>query len=53
MNVTYKILSPLEYSGSIYGDYGYEINGEKSKKGYLSRKGADSAMYRELEKRSK
>lgn len=48
-----KILSPLEYSGSIHGDWGYEIDGVKSEMSYVSRIGARNAMNRKLEKLNK
>lgn len=45
-----RILSPREFSGSVHGDYGYEINGVKSSNGYISRKSAYNAMWRRIEK---
>lgn len=50
MTTTYKLLSPMEFGGSIYSDYGYEINGIKSDKGYGNKQTAKRAMERELEK---
>lgn len=50
MTVKYKILSPLQYSGSLGGDYGYEIDGIKSERGYVSKSGAYKAMWRKIEK---
>lgn len=48
----YRVLNPKEYSGSMDGDYGYEINGEKSARSYISRTSARKAMERRLEKMS-
>jgi len=48
MEHTYKVLSPKEFSGSIYGDFGYEIDGVRSKNGYVSRNGAKSALFRKI-----
>ena len=48
--MNYKVLTPHEFSGSIHGDYGYEINGEKSKVGYVSKMGAKLAMWRKVDK---
>lgn len=48
-----QVLTPREYSGSIHGDYGYQINGVKSENGYVSRSGAEKAMYRRLAKMEK
>jgi len=50
MNIKYKVLSPIAFSGSPYGDFGYEIDGVKSSKGYSSERGARVAMERVLEK---
>ena len=49
-NNTYKVLRPSEFSGDFNGDFGYEINGTKSDKGYVSKIGARNAMYRKLDK---
>lgn len=46
------IVSPLEYSGSVYGDYGYEIDGVKSEKGYSSKASAKNALLKKLNKLS-
>lgn len=50
MASSYKVLSPLKFSGSIHGDWGYEIDGVKSDRGYVSRKAASLALHRKLEK---
>ena len=49
--MNYSVLSPLKFSGSVYGDFGYQINGVNSPKGYTSREGAKRAMERELTRR--
>jgi len=46
-----RILTPREFCGDCNGDYGYEINGVKSTKSYISRKGAENAMNRFLFKK--
>ena len=43
-----KVLTPLEYSGSLYGDYGFAVNGVKSKNGYSTKYGAKKALQRYL-----
>lgn len=48
--ISSKILSPRDFSGSVHGDYGYEINGVKSDKGYISRSSAQKALDRRIEK---
>ncbi len=48
-NLQNRVLNPREFSGSIHGDYGFEINGVRSERGYVSRNGARQAMYRLLE----
>ncbi len=48
--IEYRVLGPLKFSGSLYGDFGYEINGQKSEKGYVSRRGAEAAMLRKVER---
>ena len=48
--IEYKILRPKEFSGSIYGDFGYELNGVRSEKGYVSKAGAEKALVRAIEK---
>jgi hypothetical protein len=48
--ISAKILSPMEFSGSLYGDYGFEINGKKSDNSYASKQGAKRAMEREINK---
>ncbi len=53
MKYEYKVLSPLKWSGNINGDYGYEINGFKSDKGYSTHRGASAAMHREVTKLEK
>ena len=45
-----KVLRPIEFSGSRHGDYGFEIDGVRSEKGYASETGARNAMHRALEK---
>ena len=50
--IQYKVLSPLEFSGSSSGDYGYEIENVKSIKSYVSESGARKAMNKELTKRA-
>lgn len=50
MNHTYKVLNPVEFSGSLYGDFGYEIDGVKSENSYVSKNGAYNAMWRKLNK---
>lgn len=52
-NITYRILRPYEYCGSIYGDYGYVLNGVKSEKGYVSRYAARKALERKFNKMRK
>lgn len=51
MKNNFKVLSPKQFSGTVNGDWGYEINGIRSDKGYVSRTGAYNAMWRELDKR--
>ena len=46
----YKVLNPIEFSGWADGDYGYEIEGVKSDKSYVSSAGAKKAMYLRLRK---
>ena len=46
--VTGHVLSPLAYSGSVFGDYGYEIEGVKSERSYVSAYSARRALRREL-----
>ncbi len=48
--IKYRVLSPKDFSGNVHGDFGYQINGTKSSIGYVSRKGARSAMHRALDK---
>lgn len=45
-----KVLSPIQYSGSVGGDFGFEINGVKSKNGYATRQLASNAMNRAVDK---
>lgn len=46
----HRVLTPMEYSGSLHGDYGYEIDGVRSEIGYVSRVAAYEAMYRRIER---
>ena len=48
-----KVLKPSEFCGNFYGDFGYELNGIKSKNGYISRVGAQKALERAVEKLQK
>lgn len=43
-----RVLKPKEFTGNIYGDYGYILNGVKSKNGYVSRVGARNALSRAI-----
>lgn len=45
-----RVLKPYEFCGDVNGDYGYEIDGMKSKNSYVSDSGARKAMHRALEK---
>jgi hypothetical protein len=47
-----RVLTPTE-AGDRNGDYHYELNGEKSKNGYVSRKAALAALNRKIESLSK
>jgi len=47
----YKVLTPKEAFNDSNADWSYEINGTKSKRGYISKKGAYNAMIREVLKR--
>lgn len=50
IKLTYTVLTPTEFSGNANGDYGYKINGTKSKNGYVSKSGARNAMHRKVKK---
>jgi hypothetical protein len=50
--MNYHTLSPLEFSGSVHGDFGFVIDGVKSERGYVSRIGAYNAMCRKMDKMS-
>lgn len=45
-----KVLNPKEYSGSLYGDYGYILNGVKSERSYATRQAAQRAFDRARDK---
>lgn len=51
--ITGRILTPLQFSGSVHGDYGYEIDGVKSNKSYATAYSARRALARKLEKLNK
>lgn len=45
-----RVLRPSEYSGTIHGDYGYEVNSVRSENGYATRAAATAAMWRRVER---
>ena len=45
-----RVILPREFSGSNYGNYGFEINGVRSINGYSSRSSARVAMDRIIER---